>query len=68
MVKNGTFNTILAELQADAHAEGDLERVVSIDSSNARAHEHAAGAARVNPAEDDQDALFPAPDTGGKIE
>lgn len=66
--KDGTFNTILSELQADAHAEGELEWVVSIDSSNARAHKHAAGAAKLDPTEDGQDALFPTPDTGGQIE
>jgi transposase len=44
--KDGTFNRILAELQADADA--DLEWTVSIDSSNARAHKHAAGAASID--------------------
>ncbi len=66
--KDGTFNTILAELRAEAHAEGDLGWVVSIDSSNARAHKHAAGAAKIEPSTAEDDALFPAPDTGGEIE
>lgn len=63
--KDGTFNTILAALQAESHAKGDLEWVVSIDSSNARAHKHAAGAPIIGP---EQDALFPADITGGQIE
>lgn len=45
--KDGTFNAILSELQADAYGNDDLEWVVSIDSSNARAHKHAAGAQSV---------------------
>ena len=66
--KDGVFNKILSELQAEAHAAGDLEWVLSVDSSNARAHKHAAGAAKINLTEDGQDVLFLAPDTGGKVE
>lgn len=69
--KDGTFNTILSELQADAYGKGDLEWVVSIDSSNARAHKHAAGAQPVTltePAGDREDATSPEQHTGGKIE
>lgn len=42
--KDGTLDKILTELQGRAHAEGELEWVVSIDSTIARAHQHAAGA------------------------
>ena len=44
--KDGTLDRILAELQGQAHAEGALEWVVSVDSTIARAHQHAAGAPR----------------------
>lgn len=66
--KDGTFNTILSELQADAYGNGDLEWVVSIDSSNARAHKHAAGAQPIELDNDREDSATPQQDTGGKIE
>lgn len=44
--KDGTFDRILAEVQGDAHAAGQLDWVVSVDSTIARAHQHAAGARR----------------------
>jgi len=44
--KGGTWDRVLAELQGHAHAVADLEWVVSIDSTVARAHQHAAGARR----------------------
>lgn len=66
--KDGTFNTILAELQAAAHEGDDLEWVVSIDSSNARAHKHAAGAQPVAATDAQGDAQELGRDTGGKIE
>lgn len=37
---------ILTELQGEAHAADELEWVVSLDSTIARAHQHAAGARR----------------------
>jgi transposase len=42
--KDGTLDRVLAELQGHVHAEGELEWVVSVDSTIARAHQHAAGA------------------------
>ena len=42
--KDGTWDRILIELQGEAHAAGELEWVVSADSTIARAHQHAAGA------------------------
>jgi len=63
--KDGTFNTILSELQADAHEEDGIDWVVSIDSSNARAHKHAAGAPVIH---GHDDVAGPAGTTGGEIE
>jgi transposase len=42
--KDGTWDRILAELQGQAHAAAELEWTVSVDSTIARAHQHAAGA------------------------
>ena len=44
--KDGTFDRVLGELQGFADAAGELEWVVSVDSTIARAHQHAAGARR----------------------
>lgn len=44
--KDGTWDRVLTELQGQAHAAGELEWVVSVDSTIARAHQHAAGARR----------------------
>lgn len=41
---NGTFERMLQAAQANADAAGDIEWVVSVDSSIVRAHQHAAGA------------------------
>lgn len=45
--KDGTLDAVLVALQGQAHAAGELEWVVSVDSTIARAHQHAAGAPRV---------------------
>jgi transposase len=42
--KDGTWDLILRELQGQAHAVAELEWTVSLDSTIARAHQHAAGA------------------------
>jgi len=42
--RDGTWDAVLRELQGQAHAVGELEWVVSVDSTIARAHQHAAGA------------------------
>ncbi len=47
--KDGTLDAVLKALQGHAHASGDLEWVVSVDSTIARAHQHAAGARRTLP-------------------
>lgn len=44
--QDGTWDRILTELQGQSHAVADLEWVVSVDSTVARAHQHAAGARR----------------------
>jgi transposase len=52
--KDGTWDRVLLELQGHAHAVADLEWVVSVDSTVARAHQHAAGARKSH--------------TGGRVE
>ncbi|GGV97505.1 transposase [Streptomyces nigrescens] len=42
--RDGTWKRILADLQADADAKGLIDWDVSVDSSLARAHQHAAAA------------------------
>jgi transposase len=44
--KDGTWDRVLRQLQGMAHANGDLEWTVAVDSTIARAHQHAAGARR----------------------
>lgn len=44
--KDGTWDRVLSELQGQTQAAGELEWVVSVDSTIARAHQHAAGARR----------------------
>jgi transposase len=44
--RNGTWDTILAALQAVADAAGRITWDVSVDSMTSRAHQHAAGARR----------------------
>ena len=41
---DGTWERLLRAAQADADAAGDLDWLVSVDSSLVRAHQHAAGA------------------------
>jgi transposase len=52
--KDGTWDRILTTLQGDAQAAAEWEWLVSVDSTVARAHQHAAGAVK--------------PNTGGSIE
>ncbi|MGW6332454.1 IS5 family transposase [Nocardia rhamnosiphila] len=44
--RDGTWESMLTALQAHADAAGDIEWTVSVDSTIARAHQHAAGARR----------------------
>lgn len=41
---DGTFDRMLRAAQAKADASGDIEWLVSVDSTVVRAHQHAAGA------------------------
>lgn len=45
--KDGTWDSVLTALQGQVQAAGELEWVVSVDSTIARAHQHAAGARRL---------------------
>jgi transposase len=42
--KDGRWDRILTTVEGDAHAAAELEWLVSVDSTVARAHQHAAGA------------------------
>jgi transposase len=50
--RDGTWDRLLAHAQTKSDAVGELEWVVSVDSSSVRAHQHAAGA-RKRPARAD---------------
>ncbi|QKW17567.1 transposase [Verrucosispora sp. NA02020] len=41
---DGTFQRMLAGVQADADAPGDIDWLVSVDSTIVRTHQHGAGA------------------------
>ena len=41
---DGTWDKVLIAIQGEQHAAGQLEWTVSVDSTIARAHQHAAGA------------------------
>jgi transposase len=47
--RDGTWERLLMAAQADADAAGELDWMVSVDSSVVRAHQHAAGARRPAP-------------------
>jgi transposase len=42
--RDGTWDRLLAHIQTKSDAVGELEWVISVDSSSVRAHQHAAGA------------------------
>lgn len=46
---DGTWERVFTALLAQADAEGDLDWVVSVDSTIVRAHQHAAGARQKGP-------------------
>ncbi|MEV7526076.1 IS5 family transposase [Streptomyces sp. NPDC091371] len=48
-VADGTWERVFTALLAQADAEGDLDWVVSVDSTIVRAHQHAAGARQKGP-------------------
>ena len=61
---DGTLDKLLAAAHGDAEIAGELEWMVSVDSTIARAHQHAAGAPKIDP----EVSGTPAEDTGGRIE
>jgi transposase len=56
---DGTWERVLAELQADSDPGGDAEWAVAIDSTVVRAHQHAAGARREPPKDVPVEVLAP---------
>ncbi len=50
--RDGTWDRLLARVQTAADAAGEVEWEVSVDSTVARAHQHAAGARRAPDLED----------------
>ena len=65
---DGTLDTLLAAAHGDAEIAGELEWMVSVDSTIARAHQHAAGAPKIASAIDQEDSQTPEDGTGGRIE
>src|ERR1700709_2009524 len=61
---DGTLDPLLAAAHGDAEVAGELEWIVSVDSTVARAHQHAAGAPKTH----EEVGETPAEDTGGRIE
>lgn len=57
---DGTWDEVLAILQAEAHAAGEIDWRVSVDSTTSRVHQHGATAARSSEG--------PSSYTGGEIE
>lgn len=70
--RDGTWERLVQLVQGEADAAAELDWVVSVDSMNVRAHQHAAGARRVDaePAEPAQDVEETGPDrlTGGSVD
>jgi transposase len=64
---NGIWDEVLHQLQGHAHAVGELEWTVSVDSTIARAHQHAAGARRSS-IDHVEGVVADDGDTGGEIE
>jgi len=44
--RDGTWEGLLSDVQTKSDAVGEVEWVVSVDSTVARAHQHASGARR----------------------
>ena len=61
---DGTLDTLLAAAHGDAEIAGELEWMVSVDSTIARAHHHAAGARKIGV----ENPETSAEDTGGRTE
>lgn len=68
--RDGTLDGLLAAVHTDAEVAGELDWVASVDSSVARAHQHAAGARRHDDADmaDSEVSIDLENDTGGRVE
>jgi transposase len=62
--RDGTWDRILAQVQARSDAVGEIVWEVSVDSTTARAHQHASGARR-RPSRDDAQRGSSIPPTKG---
>ena len=56
--RDGTWDRLLARVQTKLDAVGEIEWEVSVDSTIARAHQHAAGARRKSSPEDEKRGSF----------
>ena len=59
---------MLAHAQIKSDAVGEVEWEVSVDSTIARAHQHAAGAPKIAPTSDPEVSQTAADDAGGRTE
>ena len=67
--RDGTWEKILAALQAQGDARGRIGWTVSVDSMTSRAHQHAAGAHHAPPADIPAEVVATTElDTGGRVE
>lgn len=62
--RDGTWDRLLAHVQTKSDAVGEVIWEISVDSSTARAHQHASGARR-RPSRADEKRGFNAPKTKG---
>jgi hypothetical protein len=65
---DGALDKLLAAAHGDDEIAGELEWIVSADSTIARAHQHAVGAPKIAPTTDPEVSQAAADDTGGRIE
>jgi transposase len=59
---DGTFTAMLRAIQAEKDAVGDIDWLVSVDSTIARAHQHAAGARKGGPTKRTKHTITPSGD------
>ncbi len=59
---DGTFTAMLRAIQAEKDAVGDIDWLVSVDSTIARAHQHAAGARKGGPTKRTKHTITPSDD------
>jgi transposase len=61
---DGTWDEVLAVLQAEADAAGEIDWRVSVDSTTSRVHQHGATAKRSSPGSSGEPSSY----TGGEVE